>query len=84
MTRVARAAAAHAAAAADSFTDKQRGFVDFVLAQYVLQGVDEPDADKLSPLLRLKYLALSDAFAELGQPDQVWQMFVYLYAASPA
>ena len=37
------------------FTDKQRAFIDFVLAQYVAQGVDELDAEKLSPLLKLKY-----------------------------
>ena len=39
------------------FTDKQRAFVDFVLVQYVSQGVDELDAEKLSPLLQLKYRA---------------------------
>jgi hypothetical protein len=51
------------------FTDKQR---DFVLGQYVRQGVDELDAEKLAPLLKLKYKnALSDASAELGRPEQV-------------
>ena len=84
VTRAERAAAAHAAAAAE-FTDKQQAFVDFVLAQYVTQGVDELDAEKLSPLLQLKYRALSDAFAELGMPDQVRRVFVgfqrHLYAS---
>jgi type I restriction enzyme R subunit len=47
-----------------------------VLAQYVWQGVDELDAEKLSPLLRLRYKALNDAFAELGQPEQVRRVFV--------
>jgi len=48
-----------------------------VLAQYVAQGVDELDAEKLSPLLKLKYRnAIADAFAELGQPDQVRRVFV--------
>ena len=75
-TRAVRAAAAHAATA-NEFTDKQRAFVDLVLAQYVKQGVDELDAEKLSPLLKLKYKnALSDAFAELGRPDQVRGVFV--------
>ena len=68
VSRADRAAAAKAATAAE-FTDKQQAFVDFVLAQYVKQGVDELDQEKLSPLLRLKYLALNDAFAELGKPD---------------
>jgi type I restriction enzyme R subunit len=58
----------------------------FVLAQYVSQGVDELDAEKLSPLLKLKYRnAIADAFVELGQPEQVRQVFVgfqrHLYSA---
>lgn len=75
VTREIRAAAAKAGTIAE-FNDKQSAFVNFVLAQYVRQGVDELDAEKLSPLLRLKYQALSDAFAELGQPDQVRRVFV--------
>ena len=85
VTRADRAAAARSAAAAE-LTDKQQAFVDFVLAQYVKQGVDELDAEKLSPLLRLRYQALSDAFVELGKPDQVRQVFVgfqrHLYRAA--
>ena len=75
VTRAERAAAAKSTTAVE-FTDKQQAFIDFVLAQYVAQGVDELDADKLSPLLHLKYLALNDAFAELGKPDQVRRVFV--------
>ena len=75
VARVDRAAAARAATAAEG-DDKQRAFIDFVLAQYIRQGVDELDGDKLTPLLRLKYAGLNDAFAELGRPDQVRQMFV--------
>jgi type I restriction enzyme, R subunit len=75
VTRAARAARAHAATAAE-YSDKQRAFVDFVLAQYVVQGVDELAQDKLSPLLRLRYRALSDAFSELGNPEEVRQVFV--------
>lgn len=59
-----------------SLTNKQRAFVDFVLAQYVDQGVDELDQEKLSPLLRLLYRVLNDAFAELGKPDDVRRLFV--------
>jgi type I restriction enzyme R subunit len=70
--------------ASGEFTDKQQAFIDFVLSQYVQQGVDELDQEKLSPLLRLKYRALPDAFAELGKPDQVRKVFVgfqrHLYA----
>jgi len=85
VTRAERAAAAKAATGPE-FTDKQRAFIDFVLAQYVAQGVDELDAEKLSPLLKLKYRnAIADAFAELGRPDQVRRVFVgfqrHLYSA---
>lgn len=75
LTREALAGAARAAAAAE-FTDKQQAFINFVLAQYVNQGVAGLNQDKLSPLLRLRYKALNDAFAELGQPEQVRQVFI--------
>ncbi|MEO7335331.1 MAG: DEAD/DEAH box helicase family protein [Caldimonas sp.] len=85
VTRANRAAAAKSATVAE-FTDKQQAFVDFVLAQYVKQGVDELDQEKLSPLLKLRYSALADAFADLGQPEQVRGVFVgfqrHLYAAA--
>ena len=66
------------------FNDRQQAFLDFVLTQYVTQGVDELDADKLTPLLRLKYNnAISDAVADLGGPAQIRAMFAgfqkYLY-----
>ena len=83
VSREERATAAKAAAAL-GLTDRQRAFVDFVLAQYVSQGVDELDAEKLSPLLRLRYRALPDAFAQLGRPEDVRGLFVdmqkHLYA----
>ena len=50
--------------------------VDFVLAQYVKPGVGELYAEKLSLLLRLRYQALSDVFAEQGKPEQVRQVMV--------
>lgn len=50
--------------------------MDFVLAQYVKQGVDELDAEKLSPLLKLKYNAPNDAIKDLGSPEQIRQVFV--------
>lgn len=72
------------AAIHSKFTSKQEGFLEFVLAQYVKEGVDELDQDKLSPLLKLKYNnAIADAVADLGQPDQIRETFVgfqrYLY-----
>lgn len=81
-TRSERASQAQAVMQ-QQFNDKQQAFVDFVLAQYVKEGVDELDAEKLSPLLKLKYNALNDALKDLGSPEQIRQVFVgfqrYLY-----
>ena len=71
-----------------AFTDKQRSFVDFVLDQYVKEGVEELDSEKLTPLLRLRYNnAIADAVTDLGSADQIRKVFVgfqrFLYAAPP-
>lgn len=54
-----------------SFLQKQQDFLAFVLGQYVTKGVDQLDADKLTRLLKLRYNALNDAMAELGDAVQV-------------
>ncbi|HEY1950030.1 MAG TPA: DEAD/DEAH box helicase family protein [Bryobacteraceae bacterium] len=65
------------------FNNKQQAFLDFVLVQYVKVGVEELDRDKLSPLLTLKYHAISDAVLELGRPEEIGILFSgfqkYLY-----
>lgn len=66
------------------FNTRQRVFLDFVLSHYVNVGVDELDQEKLTPLLRLKYHnSISDALADLGQPDEIANIFTgfqkYLY-----
>ena len=71
------------------FNDHQQVFLDFVLAQYVTQGVEELDTEKLTPLLRLKYNnAISDAVADLGGTAQIRSMFAgfqkYLCTSRPA
>ncbi|MDH4481258.1 MAG: DEAD/DEAH box helicase family protein [Rhodoferax sp.] len=75
-TRAERAAMAQAEVH-QQFTDKQQAFVDFVLAQYVKEGVEELDAEKLAPLLRLRYHnAIADAVADLGSTEQIRKLFV--------
>jgi len=69
------------------FNDKQQAFLEFVLGQYVKEGVEELDQEKLSPLLKLRYHdALSDAVADLGSVDQIREVFIgfqkYLYEAA--
>jgi type I restriction enzyme R subunit len=67
-----------------SFNAKQQAFLDFVLSHYVSVGVEELDQQKLTPLLRLKYGAIQDAVADLGQPEEIGRAFAgfqkYLYA----
>ena len=66
-----------------SFSAKQQAFLDFVLQHYVAVGVEELDQEKLTPLLRLKYHAITDAVADLGSPDEISRVFAgfqrYLY-----
>jgi len=60
-----------------NFTDKQQAFLTFVLSQYVKEGVEELDQDKLSPLLKLRYNnALADAVTDLGSVDQIRDLFI--------
>jgi type I restriction enzyme R subunit len=83
LTRSQRAVLAKQGINTNYRSNTQLAFLDFVLGHYVEEGVDELDLDKLSPLLRLKYHAISDAAAELGTPDQIRGVFVgfqkYLY-----
>ena len=83
MTREARATRARVYIST-SFSNKQQGFLDFVLSHYVRVGVEELDLDKLTPLLKLKYHdSIPDAVADLGQADQIRNVFAgfqkYLY-----
>jgi type I restriction enzyme R subunit len=65
------------------YEPKLQGFLDFVLAQYVSQGVGELDQEKLSHLLELKYHTVSDAADQLGGIPAIRDAFVgfqkYLY-----
>lgn len=56
--------------------EKLQAFLDFVLYQYVQEGVGELDQAKLPQLLELKYHALSDAAAELGGISRIRENFV--------
>jgi type I restriction enzyme R subunit len=64
--------------------EKLRTFLDFVLGEYVKEGVAELDQAKLTPLLELKYRAVADAARELGGIPKIRNAFIgfqkYLYA----
>ena len=65
------------------YDTKLKAFLDFVLAQYVRQGVEELDQDKLSVLLELKYRSVPDAIDQLGDVPVIKDTFEgfqqYLY-----
>jgi len=58
-------------------------FLDFVLGEYVKQGVSELDQSKLPDLLELKYSPTADAAAQLGGVAKIRDTFIgfqkYLY-----
>ena len=67
------------------YEDKQQAFLDFVLTQYINQGVGELHPEKLPSLLELKYHGIHDATEELGEVSGIREVFVgfqqHLYAA---
>ncbi len=67
----------------DNYDPKQQEFLNFVLSQYVKQGVEELDDTKISDLLILKYHAIADAKKELGDINTIRNTFIgfqtYLY-----
>jgi type I restriction enzyme R subunit len=67
----------------DNYDPKQQEFLNFVLSQYVKQGVEELDETKISDLLILKYHAIADAKKELGDIASIRNTFIgfqtYLY-----
>lgn len=83
MTRAERVEA-HKGDIFKRYDGKLQAFLDFVLAQYVSQGVEELDQDKLGALLELKYRTIDDAVAQLGETSAISGAFVgfqqYLYA----
>ncbi|MFM2384059.1 MAG: hypothetical protein RIQ72_631 [Candidatus Parcubacteria bacterium] len=59
----------------DGLHEKQREFVEFVLAKYQERGVEELDEEKLPDLLNLKYRAISDAERALGSIEFIRATF---------
>ncbi|CAN7193970.1 EcoAI/FtnUII family type I restriction enzme subunit R [Mesorhizobium sp. LjRoot246] len=55
---------------------KLAAFLDFVMGQYVRDGIGELDREKLAPLLTLKYRSVNDAIAQLGSAGQINDAFL--------
>jgi type I restriction enzyme, R subunit len=65
------------------YDSRLQAFLDFVLGQYVKEGVGELDQEKLGNLLELKYHTIDDAAAQLGGVPTIRDTFIgfqqYLY-----
>jgi type I restriction enzyme, R subunit len=70
------------------YIGKQQEFLEFVLEQYVKEGMGELDQDKLPQLLELKYRDLRDAVIDLGSVSDVRTVFIgfqqHLYSQGEA
>ena len=66
-----------------SYDENLQAFLDFVLGQYVKEGVGELDQSKLPDLLDLKYNGVAEATSRLGEAATIRKAFVgfqrYLY-----
>jgi type I restriction enzyme R subunit len=60
----------------NDYNSKQQEFLNFVLDQYVKDGVNELDDSKLPDLLELKYRAIADAKRELGDIKSIRETFI--------
>ena len=74
---------AHRSLILTRYIGKQQEFLDFVLTQYIKEGVGKLDQDKLPQLLDLKYHNVRDAVEQLGSIKSIREAFIgfqqYLY-----
>lgn len=60
----------------ESYNQKQQDFINFVLDQYIRDGIEELDDEKLPELLELKYRAIANAKRELGSIKEIRKTFI--------
>lgn len=58
------------------YDEKLQAFLEFVLGQYVQEGVGELDTDKLPTLVELKYNTMSDAASQIGSINAIREAFL--------
>ncbi|MBE9220628.1 EcoAI/FtnUII family type I restriction enzme subunit R [Dolichospermum flos-aquae] len=75
---------AHKSLIFSKYVGKQQEFLDFVLDQYIKDGIEELDRSKLPQILELKYHTVHDAIKELGSVANISEVFIgfqqYLYS----
>lgn len=60
----------------ESLKDPQRKFVEYILSNYIAEGVDELDISNLDKVLTAKYGGLHDAKEELGGLEEIQNLFI--------
>jgi type I restriction enzyme, R subunit len=67
------------------FDDNQQIFINYILKQYIEQGVEELSLDKINPYLKIVYGSTMDAISNLGSPSEIRNIFInfqkHLYLA---
>ncbi|MBF0454027.1 MAG: DEAD/DEAH box helicase family protein [Magnetococcales bacterium] len=58
------------------YDDKLQTFLDFVLGQYVKEGVHELDQEKLIGLVKARYYTVEDAAEQLGGVPRIREAFI--------
>jgi type I restriction enzyme, R subunit len=58
------------------YDDRLKAFLDFVLGQYVKEGDEELDQDKLAELIKLRYGTPADATRDLGSIATIKDAFI--------
>jgi type I restriction enzyme R subunit len=74
-TRLERADRARKKVAIE-FAGRSRDFIEFVLSQYVKEGVEELKPERLVPLLELQFGTVHDGLLAIGlEPDEARDAF---------
>lgn len=67
----------------DNYDSRQNAFIEFVLQQYINNGVSELSDERVSDLINLKYGSPANAQLELGEMSEIRRVFCdfqqYLY-----
>jgi type I restriction enzyme, R subunit len=57
-------------------SDKQKDFINFILNNYIKEGIDELDIKKLPTAIRSKYNTIEDARKVLGKEEEINKVFI--------
>jgi type I restriction enzyme R subunit len=57
-------------------SDKQKDFINFILNNYIREGIDELDIKKLPTAIKSKYNTIEDARKVLGKEEEINKVFI--------